>query len=132
MGQQRRLSNKRMSLAPSVIMAPGAMEADVADRGSAAKEFICSHVKTIVTVIMIFGTISVIVLIVMGEYSAFLFTFIGGCIQRDAMVGSRWDFAWAGVTPDAMSAASQRRSKGGASLVTAQSSVVRRMQVDFL
>ena len=56
------------------------MDADVQDRGSSAKEFICSHVKTIVTVFMIFGTISVIVLIVMGEYFSILHLCL--CLQK--------------------------------------------------
>ncbi len=62
--------SKRMSLAPSVIMAPGqgGPGDEPPERGSGAKDFICSHVKTIVTIFMIFGTVAVIVLIVMGEY----------------------------------------------------------------
>ena len=63
------------------------MDADVQDRGSSAKEFICSHVKTIVTVFMIFGTISVIVLIVMGEYFS-IFAFVSDFAEVISVIGS--------------------------------------------
>lgn len=55
--------SRHMSLAPDVMMAT---QEEVPER-TPLKEFICSHVKTIVTVFMIFGTIAVIVLIVMGK-----------------------------------------------------------------
>ena len=54
-----------MSLAPSLIMAP--MEDATTERKSPIREFLNSHIKTIVTIFMIFGTIAVIVVIVMGK-----------------------------------------------------------------
>ena len=78
--------SKRMSLAPSVIMAPGQGGPDEPpERGSGAKDFICSHVKTIVTIFMIFGTVAVIVLIVMGEYSLYLSCFT--CFMGTIIIG---------------------------------------------
>ena len=66
----RRISQeKRMSLAPSLIMAP--MEDTTSERKSPIREFLNSHIKTIVTIFMIFGTIAVIVVIVMGEQNYF-------------------------------------------------------------
>ena len=58
--------NKRMSLAMSnsVIMAP---VDEGGERRGVVKEFLYSHIKTIVTLFMIFGTIAVIVVIVMGK-----------------------------------------------------------------
>ena len=56
--------NKRMSLAPSVIMAT---TEEPPEGHNAIKEFFISHIKTLVTIFMIFGTIAVIVVIVMGK-----------------------------------------------------------------
>ena len=58
--------SKRLSQAPrlSVIMAGD----DVVERKTSVKEFICDHVKTIATLVMIFATILCIVLIVMSKY----------------------------------------------------------------
>lgn len=67
----RRISEeKRMSLAPSLIMAP--MDDSSNERKSPVKEFLSSHIKTIVTIFMIFGTIAVIVVIVMGKCDFFM------------------------------------------------------------
>ncbi len=59
---------KRMSLAVanSVMMAP-AEESN--ERGGVIREFLYAHIKSIVTIFMIFGTLGVIVVIVMGKYN---------------------------------------------------------------
>ena len=65
---RRASSAKRLSLGASVIMAPGGEDGGGGEtRPNALREFFVSHIKTIVTLFMIFGTIAVIVVIVMGE-----------------------------------------------------------------
>ena len=57
--------SRKMSLAPSLIMATE--EPLMLDRKPTFRDYLCDHIKTIVTVIMIFGTLAVIVVIVMGK-----------------------------------------------------------------
>ena len=65
MGRQ---AAKRASVAGvSVSMAPGGVEEGGERPVSAVRQFFVAHMKTIVTLFMIFGTIAVIVVIVMGE-----------------------------------------------------------------
>ena len=59
--------SRKMSLAPSLIMATE--EAVLSDRKPTFQDYLCEHMKTIVTVIMIFGTLAVIVVIIMGKYT---------------------------------------------------------------
>ena len=58
--------SRKMSLAPSLIMATE-LEAALPDRKPTFQDYLCEHMKTIVTIIMIFGTLAVIVVIVMGK-----------------------------------------------------------------
>lgn len=62
--------SRKLSQAPrlSIIMAGE----EVIERKVSAKDFICSHVKTIATLIMIFATLLCIILIVMGESTAII------------------------------------------------------------
>ena len=86
--------SKRLSQAPrlSVIMAGD----EVIERKTSVKEFLCNHVKTIATLVMIFATILCIVLIVMGEWSGLRVPRLGPGSQGAGWAGRRFLHALSG------------------------------------
>ena len=62
--------SKRMSHAPRLSIVMAGLAEDEQDNKT-VYHFCCKHIKTVVTIVMIFGTLLCIILIVVGENSSF-------------------------------------------------------------
>ena len=60
--------SKRMSHAPRLSIVMAGLAEDEQDNKT-VYHFCCKHIKTVVTIVMVFGTLLCIILIVVGELS---------------------------------------------------------------